>query len=44
MRAYATRFRDDVYRGAEELGVELDAHMAFVVQALGGVASEIGLN
>ena len=23
--------RDDVYRGAEELGVELDAHIAFVV-------------
>jgi putative nucleotidyltransferase with HDIG domain len=36
--------RDDVYRGAEELGVELDAHIAFVVQALAGVASEIGLS
>ena len=35
--------RDDVYRGAEELGVELDAHIAFVVQALTGVAPEIGL-
>ena len=35
--------RDDVYRGAAELGVELDAHIAFVVQALEGVASEIGL-
>ncbi len=35
--------RDDVYRGAEELGVELDAHIAFVVQALAGVAPEIGL-
>jgi predicted hydrolase (HD superfamily) len=35
--------RDDVYRGAEELGVELDAHIAFVVQALAGVATEIGL-
>jgi predicted hydrolase (HD superfamily) len=35
--------RDDVYRGAEELGVDLDAHIAFVVQALTGVASEIGL-
>ena len=35
--------RDDVYRGAVELGVELDAHIAFVVQALEGVAPEIGL-
>jgi putative nucleotidyltransferase with HDIG domain len=36
--------RDDVYRGAEEIGVELDAHIAFVVQALAGVAPEIGLS
>ena len=35
--------RDDVYRGATELGVELDAHIAFVVEALAGVASEVGL-
>ena len=35
--------RDDVYRGASELGVELDAHIAFVVDALAGVASEVGL-
>jgi putative nucleotidyltransferase with HDIG domain len=36
--------RDDVYRGAEELGVDLDAHIAFVIAALSGVASEIGLS
>jgi predicted hydrolase (HD superfamily) len=36
--------RDDVYRGAEELGVELDAHIAFVVQALAGVAPDLGLS
>ena len=36
--------RDDVYRGAEELGVELDAHIAFVVAALTGVAPQIGLS
>jgi putative nucleotidyltransferase with HDIG domain len=36
--------RDDVYRGAEELGVDLDAHIAFVVQALARVAPEIGLS
>jgi putative nucleotidyltransferase with HDIG domain len=35
--------RDDVYRGAEELGVDLDAHIAFVVEALTTVAPEIGL-
>ena len=35
--------RDDVYRGAEELGVELDQHIAFVVAALGRVAPDVGL-
>ena len=35
--------RDDVYRGAGELGVDLDAHIVFVVQALTGVAADIGL-
>jgi putative nucleotidyltransferase with HDIG domain len=35
--------REDVYRGATELGVDLDAHIAFVVAALAGVAPEIGL-
>ncbi|HEY7521695.1 MAG TPA: HDIG domain-containing metalloprotein [Methylomirabilota bacterium] len=35
--------RDDVYRGASELGVDLDAHIAFVVDALAGVAPEVGL-
>jgi putative nucleotidyltransferase with HDIG domain len=35
--------RDDVYRGAEGLGVDLDAHIAFVVAALHAVAPEIGL-
>jgi putative nucleotidyltransferase with HDIG domain len=35
--------RDDVYRGATELGVDLDAHIAFVIDALAGVAPEVGL-
>ncbi len=35
--------RDDVYRGAGELGVDLDAHIAFVVEALAAVAPDIGL-
>jgi putative nucleotidyltransferase with HDIG domain len=36
--------RDDVYRGAAELGVDLDAHIAFVVDALAAVAPDIGLS
>ena len=36
--------RDDVYRGASELGVDLDEHIAFVVSALTDVAPEIGLS
>ena len=35
--------RDDIYRGASELGVDLDAHIAFVVGALTAVAPDIGL-
>jgi putative nucleotidyltransferase with HDIG domain len=35
--------RDDVYRGAAELGVDLDQHITFVIRALSGVAGEIGL-
>src|ERR1700690_154905 len=36
--------RDDVYKGAEELGVPLDEHIAFCIAALRSVASELGLN
>jgi putative nucleotidyltransferase with HDIG domain len=35
--------RQDVYRGAEELGVELDDHISFIVAALTEIAPEIGL-
>jgi putative nucleotidyltransferase with HDIG domain len=35
--------RDDVYKGAEELGVDLDEHIATVVAALRPIASELGL-
>jgi predicted hydrolase (HD superfamily) len=35
--------RDDVIRGAQELGVDLDEHIQFVVEAMKGVAAEIGL-
>lgn len=36
--------RDEIRQGAEELGVEFEDHVIFVVQALRGVAEEIGLN
>jgi len=35
--------RQDVYRGAEELGVGLDEHIGFVIGALSAVAPSIGL-
>jgi putative nucleotidyltransferase with HDIG domain len=35
--------RDDVYEGAEELGVELDAHIAFVIDAMRPISGELGL-
>jgi predicted hydrolase (HD superfamily) len=36
--------REDVYRGADELEVDLDAHIAFVIAALTGIAPELGLH
>jgi putative nucleotidyltransferase with HDIG domain len=35
--------RNDVYRGAEELAVDLDQHIAFVIDALTPIAPELGL-
>jgi putative nucleotidyltransferase with HDIG domain len=35
--------RDDVLLGAQELGVELDDHIQFVVNAMQGVADSLGL-
>jgi putative nucleotidyltransferase with HDIG domain len=35
--------RDEVYRGAEELGVELDDHIRTVVSALQPISRELGL-
>ncbi|CAB3395208.1 HD domain-containing protein [Kyrpidia spormannii] len=35
--------REDVRRGAEELGVDLDEHIGFVIEALKGAARELGL-
>ena len=35
--------RDEVYRGAEELGLELDEHIANVIESMRPVAVELGL-
>lgn len=35
--------REDVITGAEELGVDLEAHIAFVIGAMQSVAADIGL-
>ena len=35
--------RDDVRRGAEELGVDFDEHVAFVIAAMEARAEELGL-
>jgi hypothetical protein len=34
--------RDEVYEGAEELGVELDEHIAFVIDAMRPIAASSG--
>lgn len=36
--------RDEIRRGADELKVEFDDHVSFVVQAMSGIAKELGLN
>jgi predicted hydrolase (HD superfamily) len=35
--------RDDIIRGAEELGVPLDEHIAFCIDAMRSIAAELGL-
>jgi putative nucleotidyltransferase with HDIG domain len=35
--------RDDVYQGADELGVDLDEHIRFVIEAMRPIAPELGL-
>jgi predicted hydrolase (HD superfamily) len=36
--------RDDIWNGAEQLGVDFDEHVGFVIDALKPLAAEIGLN
>lgn len=43
-KAFArTVSREDIYRGVEELGVELDTHIQFVIEALKPSAPQLGL-
>lgn len=35
--------RDDILKGAEELGVDLDEHIQFVIEAMRGEAAALGL-
>jgi putative nucleotidyltransferase with HDIG domain len=36
--------RDDILRGAEDLGVELNEHIQFVIDAMAGIAEQLGLH
>ena len=36
--------REDIEKGATELGVPLDEHIALTLEAMQGVASEMGLD
>jgi len=36
--------REDIYQGVEELGVDLDEHIHFVIDSLKPVQEKIGLN
>jgi len=36
--------RDDIVNGAADLGVELEAHIAFCIEAMKAVAAELGLD
>ena len=35
--------RDDIVNGAADLGVELEEHIAFCIEAMKGIATELGL-
>jgi len=35
--------RDDLFKGAAELGVDLDEHISFVIQAMSSIATTLGL-
>ena len=35
--------REDLFKGAEELGIDLDEHIANVIEAMSGIAPALGL-
>jgi putative nucleotidyltransferase with HDIG domain len=35
--------REDIVKGAEDLGVDLEEHIAFCIEAMKGIAAELGL-
>jgi predicted hydrolase (HD superfamily) len=35
--------REDMVNGARDLGVDLDEHIAFCIEAMKGIAGELGL-
>lgn len=35
--------RDDLFKGAAELGVDLNEHIAFVISAMSSIADALGL-
>ena len=44
-KAFARKVnRDDIIKGAAELGVDLDEHIAFCIEALRPIAKELGLD
>lgn len=44
-KAFARKVnRDDIINGAAELGVDLDEHIGFCIEAMKGIASELGLD
>jgi predicted hydrolase (HD superfamily) len=44
-KAFARKVnRDDIVNGAAALGVDLDEHIGFCVEAMKGIAAELGLN
>jgi len=36
--------REDIIKGAVELGVDLDEHITFCIEAMKGIAGELGLD
>ena len=36
--------RDDITKGTADLGVELEEHIAFCIEAMKGIAGELGLD